>query len=488
MADRIQQRRDTAARWAQFNPILLEGEVGYVTDDPNQYKIGDGVHTWNELPLRGFDGTLVHTTGDSTTSVMSQKIVSNLLRGEAASISDNIRSPYTFIGNFATWAEVQTELDKLHNSDGGADNKVIGEFRVQLDGRNLLVRSWVQNWATGVFTQTVQGSIQWNAETQTMDQSLNINTYERRYNEGTGWTMWEESSNSLINSEGKEEYDLAIMDEKGNILCIFDNGHIRTKNFNSKEINTAPSENPLKGKIISILGDSISTFGTPDQSNAEGTWTYAGNRCRYPQSGLLTNVNDTYWKKLIDNNGMVFGINESWAGSTISNTQVSDSGDAGPNRHIASLTRIKHLGEKGTPDYILVYGGTNDIAKNVTLGTFSTESPKDYTEDEIESLSVETFADAVRAMIIRLMYYYKNSKILICFPNFTKTYYPIDRLDNYVEILREACDFFGIPYIDLRTSGVTIFNESSYLPDGIHPNAAGMQLIYSIIDNKIKSI
>lgn len=68
MADRIQQRRDTAARWAQFNPILLEGEVGYVTDDPNQYKIGDGVHTWNELPLRGFDGTLVHELGTSETS------------------------------------------------------------------------------------------------------------------------------------------------------------------------------------------------------------------------------------------------------------------------------------------------------------------------------------------------------------------------------------------------------------------------------------
>lgn len=77
MADRIQQRRDTAARWVQYNPILLEGEVGYVTDDPNQYKIGDGVHAWNELPLRGFDGTLVHTTGDSTSSVMSQKATSD---------------------------------------------------------------------------------------------------------------------------------------------------------------------------------------------------------------------------------------------------------------------------------------------------------------------------------------------------------------------------------------------------------------------------
>nr|DAP15220.1 MAG TPA: hyaluronidase [Caudoviricetes sp.] len=79
MADRIQQRRDAAARWAQYNPILLEGEVGYVTDDPNQYKIGDGVHTWNELPLRGFDGTLVHTLGNSQTAAMSQKGVTYIV-------------------------------------------------------------------------------------------------------------------------------------------------------------------------------------------------------------------------------------------------------------------------------------------------------------------------------------------------------------------------------------------------------------------------
>ena len=54
MADIIQQRRDTAARWAQYNPILLEGEVGYVTDNPNQYKIGNGRDKWNDLPLRGY--------------------------------------------------------------------------------------------------------------------------------------------------------------------------------------------------------------------------------------------------------------------------------------------------------------------------------------------------------------------------------------------------------------------------------------------------
>ena len=133
--------------------------------------------------------------------------LSNIVRGETGYISDNIRSPYTFIGNFATWAEVQTELDKLHNSDGGADNKVIGEFRVLLDGRNLLVRNWVQNWATDVFTQTVEGSVRWNGET--MEQSLQIATYERTYNDGSGWGEWKISS-SLAGNIGGYKYKNSV--------------------------------------------------------------------------------------------------------------------------------------------------------------------------------------------------------------------------------------------------------------------------------------
>ena len=80
MADRIQFRRDTAARWAQYNPVLLEGEVGYVTDNPNQYKIGDGIHAWNSLPFRGFDGTVVQETGNAEDAVMSQKAVTTELQ------------------------------------------------------------------------------------------------------------------------------------------------------------------------------------------------------------------------------------------------------------------------------------------------------------------------------------------------------------------------------------------------------------------------
>lgn len=48
MANRVLQRRDTAANWAAANPILAEGELGIVTDTKG-YKIGDGETHWNDL-------------------------------------------------------------------------------------------------------------------------------------------------------------------------------------------------------------------------------------------------------------------------------------------------------------------------------------------------------------------------------------------------------------------------------------------------------
>ena len=234
-----------------------------------------------------------------------------------------------------------------------------------------------------------------------------------------------------------------------------------------------------KDKTISILGDSISTFGCDggDNRTSDGTWTYLGNRCRYPQSNLLTDVNDTYWKRIIDTLGLRLGINESWAGSRVSNTASSDSGDVGPNRHIASATRIGHLGENGTPDIILVNAGTNDIGASVTVGTFNTENPMNYTDEEIASLPVATFADAYRTMLIRLQKMYPTAKIICLLPNYTTSYYTPTQADVYCEVIKEACDFFGIKWKDMRASGITMFNRGAYLPDGIHYNSNGMEMI-----------
>ena len=78
MADRVQFRRDTAVNWYAYNPILLEGEVAYDLDS-DQYKVGDGIHNWRDLVYRGLP--CLQQRGESTTTPMSQKAVSDELSG-----------------------------------------------------------------------------------------------------------------------------------------------------------------------------------------------------------------------------------------------------------------------------------------------------------------------------------------------------------------------------------------------------------------------
>lgn len=106
MGYRIQYRRDTAERWAEMNPTLLEGEAGYVLDNPNQYKVGDGVHAWNDLPLRGFNGTIAPVLGYNDDAVLSQRIVTEKFDDQEGKISelgsllgDTSSYKSSFIGN-----------------------------------------------------------------------------------------------------------------------------------------------------------------------------------------------------------------------------------------------------------------------------------------------------------------------------------------------------------------------------------------------------
>ena len=299
-----------------------------------------------------------------------------------------------------------------------------------------------------------------------------------------------DSANSpAVGTPSEGDADFAIVDENEMAIVVFENGHIRTKNFNSEEIEIDIDENltalmdKYKGKKISILGDSISTFGDPDSRNLNGTYCYSyypTETCRYSASGNVTeggvtytsiafDVNDTYWMQVIKKLGATLGINESWRGTRVAGTASSA---------FNNQTRINHLGENGTPNLILVFGGTNDAGNAVTLGTFDGGVYSDYdTAAKIAALPVTTFADAYKAMLIRLMYTYPTSEIVCLLPTFTTSYYTIAALDDYVEVIKEACDFFGIKWIDVRVSGITIFNKGTYLVDGIHPNTAGMTLL-----------
>ena len=222
-----------------------------------------------------------------------------------------------------------------------------------------------------------------------------------------------------------------------------------------------------RGKIISLLSDSLTTYTG---------YVPVANRCRYPQNDLLITVQDTWWKRLIDDLGLTLGINESWAGSYVSWDGSTESTDIGADKHIASTARIQNLGDNGTPDIIVIWAGTNDVTNAVTVGTFDTTSPI-YTAEQLLTLPVDTFANAYRTMLIRLISWYPYAKIVVMFPTYSGSYTSAN-LDIYDEIVRTACDFYGVTYIDVRDIGINMLNRTEYLPDGTHFNALGMKMLY----------
>lgn len=223
-----------------------------------------------------------------------------------------------------------------------------------------------------------------------------------------------------------------------------------------------------KGKRISILGDSISTFTgfIPDT-----------HRARYPQDNLVTDVNETWWMKVINHLGASLGVNDSWAGSTVSNFRDENEADFGPDAAMASLTRIRNLGSKGTPDIIFFFGGTNDAGKMIEKGVLDPDHGID-----LSAVKWDSFADAYPEAICRLRYFYPEAEIIAMTPSFSNGYYDNSRLSEFADLITEICAHYNIKCIDLRKSGITF----DMLPDGLHPNAEGMNCIFNAVINNLE--
>jgi hypothetical protein len=107
---RVRQRTDTAANWAAANPVLLLGELGIISDNPDQYKVGDGVTPWNLLPVRGFDGNVTQQEGNNSNWVMSQKAVTEALARRASkdAFEQYVRDTNAALGNKASSAALKS--------------------------------------------------------------------------------------------------------------------------------------------------------------------------------------------------------------------------------------------------------------------------------------------------------------------------------------------------------------------------------------------
>ena len=259
----------------------------------------------------------------------------------------------------------------------------------------------------------------------------------------------------------------------------------------------------LEGKVgtkkVSIIGDSISTFaleagtgGGVKYAGADCTTNYPGNAVRYPYDNVLS-VDQTWWKQVLDYFGWELGINESYAGTTITWDGTTETYNRGANKCISSATRVGHLGENGTPDIILVYGGTNDInhntEDNIQIGTLSTQNIETF---EDVTFNPGTYYDAVFALLLRIQHSYPNALVVCLLPYFvtSKSTYdstPID-VKTHNDAMKDVCEYLGVYYIDLRKT-VNIYDRNLLnSSDILHPNAAGMTMIAKTVIHELQKI
>ena len=231
------------------------------------------------------------------------------------------------------------------------------------------------------------------------------------------------------------------------------------------------------GKSLSILGDSLSTFYE---------WIPEGYGFFFPFDGEVKDVEQTWWKMLQNDLGLVLYGNSSSAGSTCAGDSLSqdDPKYGCSDYRIADLT-----GDGGArPDIIIVYMGTNDLLTAVPIGE------NDGTEP-VEEGMIETFSDGYCMILDKLEAQYPSSQVFCCtlavvgkrngniyeaFENRIGLTY-----EDYNDQIELIAGPRGSPLIELQYCGITLENMADYVSDGIHFNPEGMKLIRDEMKNAV---
>lgn len=138
-------------------------------------------------------------------------------------------------------------------------------------------------------------------------------------------------------------------------------------------------------------------------------------------------------------------------------------------------------------DLIQIFMGTNDYGHDTPLGT-------------IDDASDISFYGALNVIIKGLQTKYPTSRIVFVTPlhryganGLTYDYTQNGAgktLKDYVDAIKQTCERYSVPVIDLfNISGINPAipdMKSTYMPDGIHPNDAGHELIANLMQNYLE--
>ena len=124
------------------------------------------------------------------------------------------------------------------------------------------------------------------------------------------------------------------------------------------------------GNVL-IFGDSYSTY---KGHIPEGYSFYYPPSI--PERPSLPDVNDTWWKSLINETESTLILNNSWSGSTMGYTGYDGADTSKTSSFITRLRKLTLEGffEKNKIDTVFVFGGTNDSWSNAPVGELKYEN------------------------------------------------------------------------------------------------------------------
>ena len=210
----------------------------------------------------------------------------------------------------------------------------------------------------------------------------------------------------------------------------------------------------LKGKRISILGDSISTYRGASNNADACSSTYV-NPYHYKEPFP---IEKTYWMQIINRFGMTLCVNNSWSGGNLS----------GKNDETSGLNRANRLADNNgeQPDFIILFMGTNDLGRAVNPDVFS----NDYAST-LEIIG-KNYPDAT-----------------VCCVNIPdRDTYLKPRAEIFNQIIDSAVKAAGESFFVADLYHSRLNNDFYYLntTDGLHPDEDGMTIIAEIVEEAIK--
>lgn len=263
----------------------------------------------------------------------------------------------------------------------------------------------------------------------------------------------------------------------GDISCYFRNLQVSVNGVSLKYVSVAPYP-PASGSTIDVieyLGDELVSRKEflQEQNDVKSKWK--GKKVNFLGNSItegihIPTVTKTYPMLLQEKIGLDIARNYGEGGTMISDGERS------------FLNRYNEMDNDA--DLVVVFGGTNDYSM----------STKPFGEVMAND---DTFCGCFRKLLDGLIEKYLGKKIVVLLPiHRINDYLPNPTtgktLHEYRKAMKDICEYMGVACIDVGAeSGLHGHNEAfckRYIPDYIHPNQDGMEILADFLAERLEHI